>query len=218
MDISIQDIDKSIREILNLRKNQYDFIYEKIDKGYRLVIDIRNLFYEKVNIIYTKFIFEVDNEKIYLLNDGSNGHIFKYLFDINCNYNQLYFDGIYDFEKLLKGILLKNKFGNNLKKLSEFIRNPGSLINDWFSKNNINNLSVYNVKMEENYNIMPCKSLFFEFTINLNNQIDIKLIIEKDNNEFIYRFKIYDKTTNVRKNNLNDLVETIGYTISKKYV
>ena len=219
MSISIQELDKSIKNIFNDSNVQsVDTVYEKIDSGYRLVIDIKNLFYNKTNVIYTKLLFNVDNDKVYLT-ESDNGFEFKYLFDINCNYNVYYFDTINDLESKIKDIISNNKFGDNIKTLSEFIKSPSTLINNWFYKNNIKNLSIFNVKMDERYNIIPCKSLFFSFVINLNNQFDIKLTIKKlEKSNYRFDFKIYDETVTVEKSDLNNLIEIIGETIKTKYI
>jgi len=220
MNISIQDIENSIKKILNESTAQsIDSVYEKIKDGYRLVIDVKNLFYKNTNIIFTKLLFNVDKDKMYLLTEGTGDFSFKYLYDINCNYEQHFFDNTSQFEKKLKMIITKNEFGDNIKILSEFIKSPSSLINNWFSENGIRNMSVFNVDLDERYDIIPCKSLFFHFTINLNNQMDISLIIKKEGKgNYLYTFKIYDKTINVEKPNLNSLIEVIGDTLRSKYV
>lgn len=220
MIITIQDIEKAIKNIFNESTAQsVDSVYEKADGGYRLVIDIKNLFYKKTNIIYTKLLFNVDENKVYLLPNKSDSYQFKYLYDINCNYDLYYFDTIEDFESKIKSIMSENKFGKNIKILSQFIKSPSSLINNWFSENNVRNISVFNVSLDERYKIIACKSIFFHFTINLNNQMDISLIVEKDGkNNYIYTFKIYDKTINIEKPDLSTLVEVIGDTLRSKYV
>ena len=220
MTITIQDIEKSIKDIFNESTVQsVDSVYEKTQDGYRLVIDIKNLFYERTNIIYTKLLFNVDKEKVYLLPDKTDRYQFKYLYDINCNYDLHYFDTLEELENKIKSIISKNKFGKNIKILSQFIKSPSSLINNWFSKNGVRNISVFNVNLDERYDIITCKSIFFHFTINLNNQMDISLIIKKEGkNNYIYTFKIYDKTINIDKPDLHTMIEVIGDTLKSKYV
>jgi len=219
MTITISDINRSLKEVFkNSSVQSADSVYEKTNDGYLLVIDFKNLFFEKTNIIFTKLIFEVDENKIYL-KPVKKGYQFKYLFDINCNYKIRIFDTTTDFEKILSNILINKDFGNNIKILSKFIKSPSSLINEWFSKNNVKNLSIYNVKLDEKYKIIPCKSLFFSFIINLNNQININLTIKKeDKSNYLFDFKIYDKTIREERDNLSTMVQVIGETLKTKYI
>jgi len=220
MSISIFELEKTLKTILNDASIQSsDNVYEKIDDGYRLVIDLKNLFWERTNIIYTKLIFYTDENKTYLIPNKNNEFKFKYLYDLNCDYKLHIFNNLNEFEKMFLDIIKKNKFGNNLKILSNFIKSPGSLINNWFNDNNIRNISVYDIKLDERYDILPCKRLFFNFIINLNNQMNINLTLKKeDNTNYIYDFKIYDDTIEVDRPNLSTLIQTIGETIKSKYV
>jgi hypothetical protein len=220
MAISIFELEKTLKTILNDASIQSsDNVYEKIDDGYRLVIDLKNLFWERTNIIYTKLIFYTDENKTYLIPNKNNEFKFKYLYDLNCDYKLHIFNNLNEFEKMFLDIIKKNKFGNNLKILSNFIKSPGSLINNWFNDNNIRNISVYDIKLDERYDILPCKRLFFNFIINLNNQMNINLTLKKeDNTNYIYDFKIYDDTIEVDRPNLSTLIQSIGETIKSKYV
>jgi len=217
--LSIKNIETSLKKVLSKSSVQsIDSVYEKTNKGYSLVIDFKNLFLNKTNIIFTKLIFEVDKDKIYLLEDNNNYQL-KYLFDINCNYKVHMFSGIDDLEKLLSSIFNNNKFGDNIKILSTFIKSPSSLVNNWFSENGVRNISVYDVKMDEKYKIIPCKSLFFSFEINLNNQIDINLTLKKEGNtNYVFDFKIYDDTIKEERQNLSTMVQVIGETLKTKYI
>lgn len=220
MIITIKDIEKSLKDILDDSSVQSsNSTYEKIDDGYRLIIDIKNLFYDKSNIIYTKMIFYVDDNKIYLLPNKDGDFQFRYLFDINCNYKLHIFENVDNFKNILLDILKNKKFGNNIRILSEFIKSPCTLINNWFSENGVRNISVYDVKLDERYKIIPCKNIFFNFNINLNNQIDINLTLRKeDKSNYIFNFKIYDNTIEEETQNLSTMIQTIGNTIKNKYV
>lgn len=220
MIISIKDIEKSLKDILDESSVQSsNSTYEKIDDGYRLIIDIKNLFYDKSNIIYTKMIFYVDDNKIYLLPNKDGDFQFRYLFDINCNYKLHIFQSVDNFKNILIDILKNKKFGNNIRILSDFIKSPCTLINNWFSENGVRNISVYDVKLDERYKIIPCKNIFFNFKINLNNQIDINLTLRKeDKSNYIFNFKIYDNTIEEETQNLSTMIQTIGNTIKNKYV
>jgi len=89
----------------------------------------------------------------------------------------------------------------------------------WFSENGVRNISVYDVKLDEKYKIIPCKSLFFSFEINLNNQIDINLTLKKDGNtNYVFDFKIYDDTIKEERQNLSTMIQVIGETLKTKYI
>jgi len=220
MVISIKDIEDSIKKVFNNTTFQSsNNVYEKTKDGYLLVIDFKNLFFSSVNIIFTKFTFNVDKNKMYLLPGDDESHQFKYLYDINCNYQMKIFDSVYDFEKILKNIIKDNKFGDNIRILSNFIKSPSSLINNWFSDNNVRNVSIFNVKLDERYKIIPCKSLFFNFIIDLNGQVDLKLIIQKESNKnYIFTFKLHDTVLVEERPNLSTLIQVIGNTIKTKYI
>lgn len=220
MTISIKNLEKDLKEAFkNSTVQSIDSVYEKSDNGYRLVIDIKNLFGKKTNVIYTKFIFYTDGDKIYLSENQSGRHTFRYLYDINCNYVIKEFDNEDELKNIIVNIIENNKFGENIKILSNFIKSPGFLINDWFSKNGINNVSVFNVKLDNRYKILPCKSLLFNFDISLNEQMNIDLIIQKErDSDYIYKFRIYDDVITEERQNLSTLIETIGTVIKTKYV
>jgi hypothetical protein len=217
--INISEIETSIKNILSESSIQSsNNVYEKNNNGYKLVIDFKNLYNEKTNIIFTKLIFYVDENKMYLL-ENDNEYQFKYLYDINCNYKNNTFENILEFETKFSKIINNNIFGKDIKILSDFIKSPSTLINTWFSNNNIKNISVYEVKLDEKYKIIPCKSLHFDFIINLNNQIKINLTLKKETNKnYILTFKIYDKTIEEERPNLSTFIQTIGETIKTKYV
>lgn len=209
----------SIEEISNAFKDEFkdadvlftDHVYEKIENSdnLKLVIFINKLFEKNISVLYTKFIFVVDSEKKYLVNNS-----FSYLYDINCVYNQENFEDIEDFKNRIRKIYDDKKFGDNLKILSKFIESPSFLINEWLEDNDVTNISIVNVEYNPKIHIIPCKSLFFSFNLNINNTENVELIIKKENdNVFVLDFKIYDKTISVEKQNLSTLVETIGDTL-----
>lgn len=212
MNITIEEINNSIKDIFKeaeiLSSNS---VYEKIEgsDNLKLVIFFNKMFEEKSSVLYTKIIFIVNKEKTQLVENS-----FSYLYDINCIYQKMNFVDINDFEKKIRNIFDKKKFGRNLTILSEFVEKPAFLINNWFQKNDITEYSIFNVKYGPKMYIMPCKSLFFSFNINIDNTTDIEFIIRKEDKlKFSFSFKIYDKTITVEKNDLDDLIETIGNTL-----
>lgn len=212
MNITIEEINNSIKEIFKeaqiLSSNS---VYEKIQDSdnLKLVIFFNKMFEEKSSVLYTKLIFIVNKEKTQLVENT-----FSYLYDINCVYQKISFEDIIDFGKKVKNVFDNKKFGRNLTILSEFVGKPAFLINNWFQKNDVTGFSVFNVKYGPKMYIMPCKSLFFSFDINIDNTTNIEFIIRKENEKkFSFSFKIYDKTITIEKTDLDDLVETIGDTL-----
>jgi hypothetical protein len=208
MVITIEEVETTIKEIfgesdiLNTTS-----IYEKIPnepEKLKLVIFFNKIFGEQDAIIYTKLIFVTDIDKINILNNS-----FLYLFDINCQYNNVEFEDIDELAEKLKNIITNQKFGKDIKILSEFIEKPSFLVNEWLTKNKINNFSVNSIKYNPKNHIIPCKSLVFTFDINVNNTV-IELNISKINDIFIYSFIINKKNITIEKRNMNTLIETIG--------
>ena len=141
------------------------------------------ILYDDVNIIYTKINFNCDGTKSKITKNN-----FTYLFDINCEYVRIEFSTLEDFSSKISSIFKENKFGDNIKILSKFVKSPSTLINEWFQENKITDLSIINVK-EEKIDIMPCKSMFFNFTVDLNNNQNVDLTISKEGEkEYIFKF------------------------------
>lgn len=208
MEITIKEIESSIKKVFNGAEIlNTESVYESInDSGnLKLIIFLNKLLDKTISVLYTKLIFIVNDDKSKLINNS-----FLYLYDINCNYVNVDFTDTMDFEKKLGRIIKHEKFGNDLKVLSKFIESPAFLINEWFKKNKINEISVTNVKYDPKMYIMPCKSLQFTFLISVNN-IDIPFTLKKESNEiYNFSFQINDNIINIDKPNLNTLVDTIG--------
>jgi hypothetical protein len=214
MDILIGDLVDKIKEIFDSSKVlSIENVYEKINDSneLKLVISMNKILYDDINIIYTKLIFICDSNKTKL----TKNH-FTYLFDINCEYVRVEFRDLEDFGKKISNIFKENKFGENIKILSQFVKSPSTLINTWFEDNKITDLSVINVT-EEKISIMPCKSLFFNFKIDLNNNQTVDLTISKENNnEYIFKFKVFNNIYEDKETNLNRFVEIIGNNLKNK--
>ena len=214
MEILIGDLVDKIKEIFNSTKVlSVESVYEEIDNSsdLKLVISMNKILYDDINIIYTKLVFITDNEKVKLTKN-----YFNYLFDINCEYVRIDFSDLDNFAKKIQDIFDKNKFGENIKILSKFTKSPATLINTWFQENKITDLSVINVK-EEKISIMPCKSLFFNFKIDLNNNLSVDLTISKEGEqEYIFKFKNFNNIYEDKQADLKRLVETIGDNLKNK--
>ena len=211
MDIIVGELIDKIKKVFDSTKVlSVETVYEKINdsKDLKLVISMNKILYDDINIIYTKLIFVTDNTKSKLTKNN-----FTYLYDINCEYVRINFNDLEDFSTKIAEIFEKNKFGENIKILSTFIKSPSTLINEWFQENKITDLSVVNVE-EPKISIMPCKSLNFDFKIDLNNNQNVELEILKDNEkEYIFKFKFLDKIFEIQQANLKNLVYTIGSNI-----
>ena len=215
MNISIENLVNKIKNVFDTTKVlSVDTIYEKIlnSEELRLVISINKILYDDINIIYTKIIFTTDNIKSKITKN-----YFTYLYDINCEYVRIEFSDLEDFENKIKNIFKENKFGENIKILSQFIKSPATLINKWFDNNEISKISVTNVDNKK-ISIMPCKSIYFNFEISLSNNQIVDLTITKNvDDEYNFKFEIFKKIYEDKEDNLKNLVETIGENL-KKYI
>jgi hypothetical protein len=214
MDILVSELVNNIKEIFDSTKVlSVESVYEKINDSndLRLVISMNKILYDDVDIIYTKLIFTTNAEKSKLIKNN-----FTYLYDINCEYVRIEFTDLTDFSNKISKIFKENKFGENIKILSKFIKSPSTLINKWFQENNVINISVTNVE-EEKISIMPCKSLFFKFVIDLNINQTVDLTISKGSEkEYVFKFKIFNNIYESKQSNLMKLVETIGDNLKNK--
>jgi len=215
MEIIISDLVNAINNSFDSTKvMSVDSVYEKIDNSneLKLIIFMNGVLYNDINIIYTKLIFIVDGSKYKLTKN-----YFTYLYDINCEYVRIDFEDLEDFKTKIKDIFKKNKFGDDIKVLSKFIKSPAVLVNEWLNENDVTDISVTGFKYEPKIKIMPCKSLFFSFGINLSSDQSIELEISREKQDFyIFKFKILDNYVTVEQENLNNLVRVIGETLKNK--
>lgn len=213
MDILIEDLINKIKQIFDSTKVlSVESVYEKTSTNdLRLVISMNKILYDDINIIYTKLIFVTDQNKTNITKN-----YFTYLYDINCEYVRIEFLDLEDFSNKILKVFKENKFGENIKILSKFIKSPSTLINAWFEENDISNISVINVN-DEKISIKPCESISFEFNIELNINQTVELTISKEGDkEYIYKFKIFNNIYEDKRPNLNDLVKTIASNLKNK--
>lgn len=214
MDILVGDLVNEIKNVFNSTKvRSVESVYEKIEgtNDLRLVISLNRVLFDNVNVFYTKLIFTTNDSKGKLTKD-----YFTYLFDINCEYVRIDFSTLEDLSNKLNSIFKSNKFGDDIKILSNFSKSPSTLINTWFEENNITDISVTNVN-EDKINLVPCESLFFNFKIDLNNNNVVDLTLtKKSNNEYLYNFKIFDKVYSDKQTSLKNFIETIGDNLKNK--
>ena len=193
-------------------------LYESDDESLKLIIAIQGLSLDDVSVIHTKFIFRVNEGKTETLDDS-----FSYLYDINCIYHQVQFDSIFDMKKKIEDIIQSNDFGDDLIILSDFIEAPAMFLNYYMRKNNITDYSIFEVIYEPKFKNTPCSETTFDFDINVNNNYDINLSIEKimgnkEENEsdyYKFQFKFMDDIETVETNTISNIHFFIGENISK---
>lgn len=212
--ISLIDLEGVIQKIFDESKvHSVKTVYENNDEGLKLVTSINNLFFDHCNILHTKFIFNVDNEKSKLINNN-----FKYLYDINCNYVEVNFDDIVQLEERITEIIDDKKFGDDIIDISNIFVTMSTDINKELEDIGMNNISVYNVGYSPLVDIVPCEAFSFDFKVNINNIDDLKLNIKKiSNNEYTYTFNHHDWNEEITKSDIKGTVDTI-VEIFKKHI
>lgn len=212
--ISIAEIEKIFKTVFDDTKvTSVKTFFDNIDGDIKLIISINNLYYDRTNIIYTKFIFNVDKTKEKIVNNECS-----YLYDINKHYRTFKFNNTDELQKKLDSILNKEDFGKDIKNLSDMNVRMTTLINEWFSQNKIETISVYNVKYTPLVDNMKSDSLFFKFEINIKDSEIIELSIRKiKDNEFKLTFQKGEDFQNVTISDIRGAIQTIGETI-KKYL
>ena len=212
MDIKI--IDKVLRKVLEDKQaRQFDYVYELSDdsKYKKLVFSIHGLNVELdeeeiTTIAHTKFIFRTDLEE-----KNITENYFWYLKEINCVYNKIDFESAEDLELKLKTIITEDKFGTNLRSISNFIADaPASHMNDYLSKRDISTFTITNVSYNPKLKMFPCEETSFDFDIDINNgQYEIKLSIKKSESEFSFFYYIIDEVIEKTNSDLNQMPQLI---------
>lgn len=211
MNIKISEIKNTLDDIFgNSLITSVDYKYvNKDNKNDNLILYLNNISSQEFNVIYTKILFNVDKKRNQLSENS-----FSYLYDINCVYRKVDFTDIQDFETKIKNIFKNNKFGRDIKILSQFIKSPSMIINKWFSDNITDNISVVNVVYNPKLNNMSCENTMFVFDINTNKNIDFTVNIKKVNiNNYTINISNSSDTTKIETENLDTLTEDIGNTI-----
>lgn len=216
----ISEIEETFKSIFREEEglvNSVDTVYEKDDKGYKLVISIHGLTIDDTIIIHTKFIFRVDDNKSEIIDN-----MFLYLYDINCVYHRVDFKNIVDLKNKLEHIIESNDFGNDIKNLSDFIEAPATFLNHYLRQNKITEYSVFEVIYQPKFKMVPCNELTFDFDINISNNYNIALTIKKidkssedDINRYYFYLKLMDETLKDESDTLMNLHITIGSNIAK---
>ena len=205
--IGLTELNDIIKKIFDDTKvSSVNTTYEKNDNGFKLIITLNNLYYNKTNVIHTKLIFYVDKEKSKLVNN-----YFHYLYDINCKFSKVSFNDIGDLEKKINDVFDNRKFGEDIKVLSDLSIQLIGLVNKWLSDNDVNTISLYNITYSPIVDVVPCDSMSFNFDINLDDIRFIKLNIKKNSdNEFKLSFNESDWFKDITIDSLKAIPQTIG--------
>jgi hypothetical protein len=183
----------------------------------KLVISIHGLTLEDVSVIHTKFIFKTDVNKRELVENS-----LIYLYDINCIYHKIDFDNIIDLKKKIEDVIDSNDFGEDMQILSDFIQAPGMFLNYYMRRENITDWSVFDVEYQPKFKTTPCDKTTFDFKININNNYDLELSIQKiepDNEESLtsykFQFRFMDEIETIETDTLKNVHFFIGSNIAK---
>ena len=177
--ISISEIETTFKEIFDEEEGKVssvETVYEKSknEEFYKLVISIHGLSMGDTLIIHTKFIFRTDINKRYVTDNS-----FIYLYDINCVYHKVYFNNIIDMKEKIEQVIESNNFGSDIQILSDFIEAPSMFLNYYLKRAKITDYSIFDVKYEPKFKVVPCNQLTFDFIININNNYHINLSLKK---------------------------------------
>src|ERR1035437_6992418 len=142
MHIRIAEIEQAFKDVFNTEEGvvkSVDSVYEEPEEGdfLKLVITIQGISTEDTSIIHTKFIYKVDKEKRYLVEES-----FLYLYDINCVFHKIEFDNVIDMKKKIEDIIESNNFGQLLQILSDFIETPAMFLNYYMRRAKIDRKST----------------------------------------------------------------------------
>lgn len=213
--ISLKDVETVIKNVFSETKvSSVSTLYEKEDGENKFIITINNLFYEKTNIIHTKFVFYTDDKK-----QGLEHNYFHYMYNINCNYKQVDFTDSADLENKINEIIKNRTFGGDIKVLSDLSVTMASNVNDLLKEKEISNISIYSVTYVPIVDAVPCDSLTFRFDINIDDTRFVKMVVKKvEKGEFRITFKESDWFEDVTIGSLKAIPQTITEMIKNHVV
>jgi hypothetical protein len=210
--VSLLDVENVIKNVFDDTKvSSVSTLYEKDEKKgeLKLILTINNLFFEKTDILHTKFVFLVDDDKTKLLKNK-----FYYLYDINCDYKEVKFDDINDLENKLNEIINDRDFGQDIKDLSDINVTISGDVNEWLKENDVVDISIYSITYTPIVDNMPCESLSFKFEINVDDERVIELRLRKiKENDYKFTFKEGEWFHDVTVTDVKAMVQTIGETL-----
>jgi hypothetical protein len=220
--IKISEVEKIFKEIFEEEEGKIssvETVYEKAEESddYKLIISIHGLSMGETLVVHTKFIFKVDSGKSHLVDSS-----FIYLYDINCIYHKIDFEGYIGLKNKIEGIIESNDFGIDIQILSDFIEAPAMFLNYYLKKAKITNYSIFDVKYDPKFKTSPCDQVTFDFDINVNNNYTIYLSIKKtDKTEeeeidtYKFHFSFLDDHKSVDVDTLKNIHFIIGSNIAE---
>jgi len=212
--LTLKQVDEVIKDVFSeSRVHGVDSVYEKTDGDfYKLVISLHGLTFEDTIIVHTKIIFKTNLEKTGLIDDT-----FHYLYDIKCVYKQVRYnsDDTEDLKNKLIDIINSNMFGKDLQSLSEFMEQPASRLNHYLKQKDVEDFSVYTVIYDPKFKMMPCSEMKFDFTINVNEQYEFQLNIDKQEKLYKLTFKLMDEIEVVESESVSNIAGVIGEQLMK---
>ena len=218
----ISEVESIFRDIFSEEEGvvrSVETVYETPEEGdfLKLVISIHGLVTEDNTIIHTKFIFKTDLNKRDVIEDS-----FIYLYDINCIYHKIEFKNAIDMEEKVQDIIQSKDFGEDLQILSDFIEAPAMFLNYYMRRHKITDYSIFDVEYQPKFKTTPCDKTTFDFKININNQYDVDLSIQKiDRTEeeeydiYKFQFRFMDEIETHETDSLNNVHFFIGSNIAK---
>jgi len=218
----ISEVESVFRDIFSEEEGvvrSVDTVYETPEEGdfLKLVISIHGLVTEDTTIIHTKFIFKTDIDKRNVIEDS-----FIYLYDVNCVYHKIEFKNVIDMEEKVQDIIQSKDFGEDLQILSDFIEAPAMFLNYYMRRHKITDYSIFDVEYQPKFKTAPCDKTTFDFKININNQYDVELSIQKiDRDEeeeydtYKFQFRFMDEIETHETDSLNNVHFFIGSNIAK---
>lgn len=218
----ISEVESIFRDIFSEEEGvvrSVETVYETPEEGdfLKLVISIHGLVTEDATIIHTKFIFKTDLDKRNIIEDS-----FIYLYDINCVYHKIEFKNVIDMEEKVQDIIQSKDFGEDLQILSDFIEAPAMFLNYYMRRHKITDYSIFDVEYQPKFKTTPCDETTFDFKININNQYDMELSIQKiDRTEdeeidtYKFQFRFMDEIETHETDTLSNVHFFIGSNIAK---
>ncbi len=220
--IKISEIEQTFKDLFEDEEGlvkSIDTVYEMSEdkKFYKLVISIHELSVSDTYIIHTKFIFKTDIEKRHIIDDS-----FIYLYNINCIYHKIEFSNIVDMRRKIEQIVESRNFGEDIQILSDFIESPATFLNHYMRRAKITEYSIFDVKYEPKFKVLPCDKTTFDFEININNNYTFEVSVYKISGDgsdmsdiYKYQFKFMDDIETVEMESLNNIHYIIGSNIAK---
>ncbi len=222
MEIKISEIEQVFKDVFAEEEgvvNTVESVYEmsRDEEFYKLVISIHGLSTQDTSIIHTKFIFKTDLDKRNIVDNS-----FIYLYDINCIYHKIEFTNVVDMKKKIEDIIESSNFGEDLQILSDFIEAPAMFLNYYMRRDNITDYSIFDVEYEPKFKTTPCDKTTFDFKININNNYDMEMSINKvdriDEEEldtYKFQFKFMDEIETFETDTIKNVHFFIGDHIAK---